>query len=252
MPRALNMFGLFSKKSNNAKFWFKTDIHCHVLPGIDDGSPDVETSIDLVNGLRELGIERIIASPHIEEVHFHNNKETIDGAYNSLKQALDESGMEIPLSYSAEYRIDEGLDRAIAEGTLLPYPGKYVLIENQWVQEPWNLEQVIFDLQIKGFQPILAHPERFSYYQKNFDRLDDLHDKIPFQINMLSLAGYYGKAAKKTAERLLKKGYVDFLGTDTHHHRHIESLRKYLSSSAAARHRELSLATLRNDRAFKP
>lgn len=245
------MFGLFSKKSNPIPIWFKTDIHCHVLPGVDDGSPDVETSLQLIHDLHEMGIERIIASPHVETIQFPNTHETLSQAYETLRQALNDSGTTVPVTYSAEYRIDEGLDELLAQRRIIAYPGDYVLIENGWIQEPWNLEQIIFDLQIKGYQPILAHPERFVYYRSKSKRLDELHDKIPFQINLLSLSGYYGKDVQKFAESLLKKGYADFMGTDTHHSRHIESLRKYLASSAATKHRDMSLPTLQNDRIFK-
>lgn len=242
--------GLFSKKAP-IKLWFKTDIHCHILPGIDDGSPDVETSKRLIGGLKELGIERIIASPHIAAVQFPNTRETLEDAFGTLKNAIAGTDLDIVSEHSAEYRIDEDLPGLIEKEDIIPYPGKYVLIENQWIQEPWNLEQVIFDLQIKGYQPVLAHPERFVYYHKDVKRLDALHEKLPFQINMLSLAGYYGKNIKKVAETLLKKGYGDFLGTDTHNEKHIESLTKYLSSGDAKKHRDLTRGTLKNDRVFR-
>lgn len=245
------MFGLFSKKTKSIPLWFKTDIHCHVLPGIDDGSPDVETSLNLIRELGELGVERIIASPHIAAVQFPNNAESLSQSFSQLKEAMKTANVSIPLEHSAEYRIDEDLPGLIENNKIIPYPGNYVLIENQWIQEPWNLEQVIFDLQIKGYQPIFAHPERFKYYHIKPSRLDDLHAKIPFQINLLSLSGYYGKEIKKMAESLLKKGYCDFLGTDTHKQSHIESLKKYLSSPAAIKHRDLSINTLKNDKVFK-
>lgn len=245
------MFGLFSNNSQPIKLWFKTDIHCHILPGIDDGASDTDRSIQLIKGLNELGIERIIASPHITAVQFPNTAETLGKAFAELQDAMSEAGISIPVSHSAEYRIDETLPEIIEKNELIPYPDNYVLIENQWLQEPLNLEQVIFDLQIRRFQPILAHPERFAYYQTNPGRLDQLHDKLPFQINMLSLAGYYGKPAQRLAETLLKKGYCDFLGTDTHHRKHLECLTKYLKTKTARKHREMSLPTLKNDRVFR-
>lgn len=245
------MFGLFSKKNRPIPIWFKTDIHNHVLPGIDDGSPDVETSISLIKGLNELGVERFIASPHVAAVEFPNTPETVSEAYKTLQEALKQEDVDIEVGHSAEYRIDEELPEIIEGKRLMPYPGDYVLIENQWLQEPWNLEEVIFDLQVKGYQPIFAHPERFLYYISNPRRLDELHDKIPFQINLLSLAGYYGKNIQKMAESLLKKGYVDYLGTDTHSQRHIDYLRSYLSTNTALKHRELSLPNLKNDKSFK-
>lgn len=244
------MLGFFSKKSEPIPLWFKTDIHCHVLPGIDDGATDVSDSIELIKGLAELGIERIIASPHIAAIEFPNNAETLGAAFKELQDALKAEGIDIPVSHSAEYRIDEELPDIISGNRLIPYPGDYVLIENQWIQEPWNLEQVIFDLQIKGYQPIFAHPERFAYYHEKPERLDALHDKIPFQVNVLSLAGYYGKNIQKAAENILRKGQCDYLGTDTHAVRHLESLREYLSSKTAVKHRDLTARTLKNDRSF--
>ena len=244
------MFGLFSKKADPIPLWFKTDIHCHVLPGIDDGSPDTETSLKLIKGLNSLGIERIIASPHVAAVEFPNTPETLGKAYAELQTALKTNGIEIPVSHSAEYRIDEELPEIINSDKVLPYPDKYVLIENQWLQEPWNLEEVIFSLQIKGYQPIFAHPERFPYYHTNKKRLVELHEKIPFQLNLLSLAGYYGKHIQKFAEGLAEDGFCDFIGTDTHAQRHIDALREYLSTKTATKHRDLTIRTIQNDKVF--
>lgn len=243
------MFGLFSKNKGPIDLWFKTDIHCHVLPGIDDGSPDVATSVDLITGLQDMGIERIYATPHVAAVEFENTPETVANAFGRIKGALSAAGVEMPLEHSAEYRIDENLQSILDNGQIMPYPDseKHVLIENSWIQEPWNLEEIIFNLQMKGYSPIFAHPERFAYYHNNPHRLDELHAKIPFQINVLSLAGHYGKAIKAMAESLLRKGYADYLGTDTHARRHLVAIREYLGTKDALRHRELSLPTLKND-----
>lgn len=244
------MFSILSSKKDPIKLWFHTDIHCHVLPGIDDGSTDPETSVSLISGLHDLGIDCIVASPHIAAEEFPNTHETLGEAYSKLKTALAEANINIPVEHSAEYRIDDGLATIVSENRLIPYPGNYVLIENSWIQEPWNLEQLIFDLQIKGFNPIMAHPERFIYYHNRTERYDALHSKIPFQVNVLSLAGHYGKGIKSIAELLLKKGYVDFLGTDTHNQRHINVISEYLKTKDARRHRDMSLQTLQNDRVF--
>lgn len=244
------MFGLFPKSKKAIPLWFKTDIHCHILPGIDDGAADTDASVALVEGLRDMGVERIIATPHVAAVEFPNTPETLGESFEELKKALAAGGIDIPVSHTAEYRVDEEIGDIIDSGKLIPYPGKYVLIENSWIQEPWNLEDVIFKLQIKGYVPIFAHPERFVYYHANPSRLDDLHEKIPFQINLLSLAGHYGKNIKSMAETLLKKGYCDFLGTDTHGDHHLERLNEYLTTKDARRHRDLSLKTLRNDKVF--
>lgn len=244
------MFNFFSRSAQPINFWFATDIHCHVIPGVDDGSPDAETSVTLITGLAELGIKRIIASPHIACETFENTPEILDEAQAELDRALSAHGVtDIPVTHAAENRIDDLLQKNLKANNLLVYPNKYILIENSFVQEPWDLEQIIFDLQIRGYQPIFAHPERFLYYHGKPQRYKELHEKIPFQINMLSLSGYYGKQVKKIAEEMIDAGMVDFLGTDTHGRRHLESFREYLCSREARRHRS-ALSNIGNDNAF--
>ncbi len=246
------MFNFFSRKSSEPiPLWFKTDIHTHVIPGVDDGSPDLPTSIELVEGLKDLGIDRILATPHIAVNEFPNSAETLAAPFESLVSEVNRRNLGVDIAHTAEYRIDDGLTALLEEDKIIPYPKKFVLIENQWQMEPLNLEQLIFDLQVKGYRPIMAHPERFSYYQSKPARLEALHAKIPFQINMLSLAGFYGKPAKQLAEHLAKKGMVDYLGTDTHRMAHIECFRNYLTTRDARQHRELTAGTIRNDRSFK-
>jgi tyrosine-protein phosphatase YwqE len=129
----------------------------------------------------------------------------------------------------------------------MPYPKNYLLIENSFIQEPWNLDDLIFSLTVKGFKPILAHPERYIYYHSHTKRYNEVHQNAKFQINLLSLAGYYGKNVKKMAEWLIENDLVDFIGTDLHGQRHIECLREYLSSRDARRHRDMTASHILND-----
>lgn len=244
------MFNFFSRNNEPIKLWFDTDIHCHVLPGIDDGSPDAEHSVSIISDLRDLGIKRIIASPHVAASQFPNTPETLADSYNQLKNAMADAGLDMDITHSAEYRLDEGFANVMEGKQIIPYPGNYVLIENEWIQEPMNLDNIIFDLQVRGYNPIMAHPERFVYYHRHPERLDDLHTRVPFQINVLSLAGYYGKEIKAMAETLARKGYADFLGTDTHGLRHTETIREYLAGKDALRHRDLTARTIKNDIVF--
>ena len=116
-----------------------------------------------------------------------------------LQAELARRGNSIPVSHSAEYRIDELLTKRIADNNLCFLPNDYMIIENAFLQEPWNLDQLIFDLQVRGIKPILAHPERYSYYYNKPARYETLHNSgLAFQINLLSLAGAYGKAEKKS------------------------------------------------------
>ena len=226
------MFSIFKKKAVTAELCFKTDIHCHIVPGIDDGSPDVKTSVELIERMKGWGINRIIASPHVTQEAFENTPETITQALALLKSELDACGINIELSHSAEYRIDEYFLTQLDKGNIVPLPGNYLLVENSFLQEPWNIDQLLFDLKVRGYKPILAHPERyFYYYGSKRSRYDEIHGVgTLFQINLLSLAGYYGKDEKMIAEYLLEKGYVDFIGTDLHRHAHADAIEAYLVS----------------------
>ncbi len=242
------MFNFFSRKSAPEKLFFKTDIHCHVLPGIDDGSPDVDTSIDLIEKMQEWGLERIIASPHITDQVFPNTQATMDAAMAELQAELDRRGNAVKLSHSAENRIDDLFIKNLNDGTLITLPGNRILVENSFMLEPWNLDQLLFDLQVKGLRPILVHPERYSYYYGKKDRYSTIHNGgTSFQINLLSLAGHYGRDEKHFAEYLIEKGMVDYIGTDLHRHAHVESINRYLSSKDYLRHREALCGKIKND-----
>lgn len=242
------MFNFFHKTKQPIKLWFTTDIHCHVIPGVDDGSPNVDTSVELIEALGELGIKRIIATPHVTQATFENSPETIKVPLTTLKEKLVDANIDIPITNAAEYRIDDLFDQCRASGLLMTYPDNYILIENSFIQEPWNLEQIIFDLQVKGYKPIFAHPERYLYYHNRVNRYKELHDSgLLFQINLLSLAGYHGKAERKMAEYFIDNNMVDFIGTDTHGHRHIDAFRNYLISRDAERDMSRLAPMIKND-----
>ena len=158
------MFSLFKKKIEKAELCFNTDIHCHIVPGNDDGSPDVTTSVELVERMKGWGINRIIASPHVTQEAFENTPEIIGQALAPLKSELETKGIDVELSHSAEYRIDEFFLSQLECGNIVSLPGNYLLVENSFLQEPWNLDKILFDLKVRGYKPILAHPERYYYY----------------------------------------------------------------------------------------
>lgn len=233
---------------------FKVDIHSHVIPGVDDGSPDLETSLALVERQKSWGIEHIIATPHITDATFPNTPDLLDPPFDELRQEIDRRGLGITISRSSENRIDDFFTEQLEGGFITPFPDNYILVENSFVQEPWQLEQFLFDLRIKGYRPILAHPERYSYYSEEHpDRYDALHRAgTLFQINVLSLAGAYSKREKRAAEKLIEKGYVDFLGTDLHNFRHADAIDEYLTTKDASRHFAALKGKIRNDKLFLP
>jgi tyrosine-protein phosphatase YwqE len=160
------MFNFFKKKQEPAQLCFNTDIHCHIIPGIDDGSPDVGTSIELIERMKGWGITRIVATPHVTQASFENTPEIMSQALDSLNKGLQARNINIDITHSAEYRIDELFLKHLNEGIIVPMPSKYILVENSFIQEPWNLDQLLFDLKVKGYNPILAHPERYFYYHQ--------------------------------------------------------------------------------------
>lgn len=231
------MFNFFSKSKQRLKLPVVTDIHCHILPGIDDGSPDAATSVRLVERMQSWGIERIYASPHVTKERFENTPDTIAASYRELRSALDQSGNGITVGHHAEYRLDDFSLGFFDLGEIMSLGDRYVMFENPFVSEAWFIDNVIFDLQVKGFTPILAHPERYSYYISNRERYRRLHDAgAKFQINVLSLAGAYGKEQRHTAEYLIGQQMVDFIGTDLHNEIHADIIDDYLSSRHAQSH----------------
>ena len=242
------MLQIFKSKKSNipANIGFKTDLHSHLLPGIDDGSNSVEESIELITRMQELGIERFITTPHIAESAFPNTIVEISEAYKLLDKALEEANMKVNLCYSAEYRLDDNYLELFQNNQLIPFPGNYILIENSYYQDYWGINDLIFRMINAGFHPILAHPERYRYYGNDTAAYEKIHNMgCKFQVNILSFAGSYGKEAKVAANYLLNYGYIDFLGTDAHHMRHVEALEEFCKTSEYQK--ILSKISLMND-----
>lgn len=246
-----SVFNFLHKKSSSdedCKLFFTTDMHSHVVPGIDDGSPSAERSVELVRHMQRWGLEKLIVTPHVTQDTFENTPEIIEEAYGKLTTALSAAGLRLDLDHSAEYRIDELFIDMLEAGELRRLHGDYLLVENSYIQEPYNLDQILFQIGLKGYRPVLAHPERYAYYHDKRHRYDELHGKgILFQVNLLSLAGFYGKETKKIAEMLVEKRYVDFLGTDLHRRLHLEAIDKYLGSKDYRRHRQALEGRILND-----
>lgn len=243
------MFSIFKKKNNTpAELAFHTDIHCHIIPGVDDGAKNPEVSANLIERMQAWGIKRIIASPHVTRYTFENDLSTITPAMDALHTELAARGNSIIITHSAEYRIDELFLQRLDNNDLMLLPDNHILIENSFLQEPWNLEQLVFDLQVRGLKPILAHPERYAYYYQRKDRYEELHaNGLAFQINLLSIAGAYGKGERKIAEYLIGKGFVDYIGTDLHRADQADIVDQYLLTSDARAHMADLAAMVRND-----
>ncbi len=212
--------------------WLHTDMHSHLIPGIDDGAPDISASIELIQGLVQLGYEKLITTPHILWDVYANTAEIITRGYEELKEHIKKAGIPIELLAAAEYFIDDHFAEQLKKKVpLLPVSGNYVLVEFSMITAPFDLHDVLFEMQIQNYQPIIAHPERYIYLANKKSFFDDLKSSgCAFQLNLLSLTGYYGKAIQELAEYLVKMNYYDFAGTDMHNTRHLNSLQKLTSS----------------------
>lgn len=246
------MFSFLKKKSaEKPRLFFHTDIHCHLVPGIDDGQREPEGGADLVERQHSWGIDRIICTPHMTQDVFENTPQIIAEAFNRLKREVESRGTEVSLLWAAEHRLDPFFMEQLEKNEVCPYPGGYILVENSFIQEAWNLDQILFNLSVKGLRPILAHPERYTYWHEKPERYAQLHKAgTLFQVNLLSLARYYGKAEKKMAEYLIEHDMVDFLGTDMHNPRHADAIEAYLGTKDYRRHMQKLQGRILNDIAF--
>ena len=212
------------------------DMHAHWLPGIDDGAKTPEDTLALVNGLYDLGYRHLIATPHIYPEFYPNTPATIAAAYASVEPLLRERFPDLTIGYAAEYFLDESFQALVDQKALLPITGNKVLVEFSFFAQPPQAEETFFQMQLKGYRPILAHVERYPYlfgHDKKLDRFRDMG--VELQGNLLSLSGRYGPEVQKQALHLLRHGYYAWLGTDCHHAEHIAQLRDFRLSKADAK-----------------
>lgn len=223
------MFSLFQKKYHIKDFLHGfTDIHNHVLPGIDDGAVNLEASMELINGFLHLGIRELIATPHIMNDYYPNNRETIENALTNLQKELQKRDYKIRIRAAAEYIMDQSFLEYLEKDDLLCLQKNNVLVEMSYFQAPMNLREILFKLQTKQYKPVLAHPERYVFFHsKTLQKYQELKDRgCLFQLNILSLTGHYGKNIQRVAFQLLKNKMIDFIGTDVHQLRHLEKLQQ--------------------------
>ncbi|MHA4808331.1 tyrosine-protein phosphatase [Flavitalea flava] len=222
------MLSFFRKKKNDSADFGELccDMHSHLIPGIDDGAPDLETSIRLIRGLAGLGYKKIITTPHILADMYPNTPEIIRAGYKVVSAEIERQKIGVEFLVAAEYMMDDHFTRSLENNEpLLTLKDKLILVELSFAVPSINLKELLFNMQINGYQPVLAHPERYLYFGANKAWYDQLKDAgCLFQLNLLSLGGHYGKGQLELAQYLIKKKYVDLLGTDLHHEKHLELL----------------------------
>jgi len=223
---------VFKPSSSSKKIFHFVDLHSHLLPGIDDGVKDFDESIEILKNLQELGFTKIITTPHIMHHRFRNTQENILKVYWQLQSKMREHNLRMEVDVAAEYYYDEHFLELIEKRELMTFTEEnYILFELSYTIKPIALEQAVSKLLSAGYRPILAHPERYTYYRslEDYMRVKDMG--LLFQLNLISLDGFYGKSVKKHAEQLVNAGLIDFIGSDIHSQKYVDSFSRVLQSS---------------------
>jgi protein-tyrosine phosphatase len=214
----------------------KADMHSHLIPGIDDGARTIEDSIALARRMHELGYKKLITTPHIQHDFYKNTPEIILGGLKKVREALKAENIPIEIDAAAEYLMDDGFEELAEKGKLLTFNGKHVLVELSYFNPNPNLKNFIFNLQIEGYKVILAHPERYTYWFSDFAKFEDLKTRgVLFQLNLVSLAGFYPDPVKKYAEKFIEKGMIDLVGSDMHNMNYMAAIEKSLKEKSFAK-----------------
>ncbi|RDC64996.1 tyrosine-protein phosphatase [Adhaeribacter pallidiroseus] len=220
-----------------------SDMHAHVLPGLDDGAESLEQAMAMIRKMQQLGYHKLILTPHVMGDFYKNTDTDIKAKLAELQIAVQQEQIAITLECAAEYYLDEWfVEKLEAKQPLLCFGANYVLIETSYINEPMRFQDIIFQIKSNGYKPVLAHPERYSYLYNRWEHLVEWHEKeVLFQINLNSLTGYYGPEAKRIAKKLLDHKLIDFVGTDAHSEKQLRFLQKLPLSSVFKKLQELPL-----------
>ena len=209
---------------------FGTDIHSHLIPGIDDGVKTIEESLEMIRGLSALGFRKLITTPHVMSDGYRNTAENILAGLKKVQDAVAAENIPVTIDAAAEYYFDEGFFRKLESEPILAINGKYLLFEISYINSPERILEVVFAIIVKGYTPLLAHPERYPFWFSKFEEYHRIKEAgALFQLNTNSLSGYYGGAVRKTAQRLVEENLIDFIGSDLHGSRHLQALHNTLN-----------------------
>jgi protein-tyrosine phosphatase len=242
----MNFFkNLFAPKTPTEPFHFGSlvaDMHSHLLPGIDDGSSDMDQTIGMILKMKELGYKKLVFTPHVMMHYYPNEPEIILQKLEAVKAECQKLGIEIELLAAAEYYFDETFFERVKSKSLLTFGDNYVLFEFPFTNMPLQVETLFFELRNQNYRPVLAHFERYLYYFDKPEIAREYRDRgVNIQVNLLSLVGHYGPQVAKQAKYLVDHQLVDFVGTDCHRIEHLQILERNATNPYFAKLRELRL-----------
>lgn len=217
------MLSWLRRKNIHPEIKLTTDIHSHLLPGLDDGVATLEEAETIIRTFQQLGYTKLITTPHIMPDHYRNTPETIINALEQVRAHLEKQQIDITIEAAAEYYLDEHLIKQIEDNAaLMTFGNKYLLFETNFLSEPLHLNEFIFLATTQGYKLVLAHPERYIYLQNNIKRAEDLIDRgVLFQLNAASIYGAYSKQVQTLANKLIELGHVHMIGSDCHNVQHM-------------------------------
>lgn len=199
-----------------------TDMHSHLLWGVDDGSKSAIVSQQMIDEAVNLGFKKVFCTPHVMANLVKNSTEYLRNEF--AEKIFAPSGLEIGLA--AEYMLDEAFLMKLESGDMLTYDGNLLLIEMSHLQSPPNLKELIFEIVTNGYTPLLAHPERYASFLSQRDYYDLKNKGCLFQLNLLSLGDVYGGFTNKMAHDMLRDGLYDYMGSDMHNVKMLNMLRE--------------------------
>ena len=224
------IFSWGQKKAGN-KERVSLDLHSHLIPGIDDGARTLADSLEMIRQMAAQGFTHLVTTPHIMWDSYKNTPEIIRQGLDEVREACLEAGLDIRLDAAAEYFIDEHfLELLHGRGELLTLPGNRLLVELPYTTPLMNTTETLFSIIAYGYRPVLAHPERYTYFHAGPEVYHRLKEQgCELQLNALSLTGQYGSGVQKMARWLLKQQLVTFVGSDAHDLRHVKALEKAMA-----------------------
>ena len=205
------------------------DIHSHLLYGVDDGAKTIEDSISILSDLKDLGYTDIILTPHyIKDSHYDSTRSENLKRLKVLREELQNNNININVYLGNEIYIDDDIEDFLNNNVISSLnDSNFLLIELPMSGEYPNYKEIFNYLIKKNYNVILAHPERYMAFQKDFSKIEELSEiGVYFQCNIESIVGRYGKTAKKTIKKILKAHKINFLATDIHHKRNKEDFLK--------------------------
>lgn len=199
------------------------DMHSHILPQIDDGSRDIEETIDMLKEASNAGFSTIVSTSHYYLGYYEVEEEERMEHIKTIINKLQQEKINLQICNGSEIYVNQDIAKWINQHKASSINGsRYVLFELPFHQQIQNLQDIVYSLLSNKYVPIIAHPERYEYVQKDPNILIDLIELgVLFQSNYGSVIGQYGKQAKKTVTKLLENDFIHFLGSDAHRHKSI-------------------------------